>query len=73
MNKNSVILFLSSNQAIWAAKIIKKEGLKCKMRPIPRNLSSDCGYCVQFTTSDTEKIKNLLKNKQIEFDRIEIL
>jgi len=73
MSNFSVILFHSSNQAIWAAKVIKKNNFKCQMKPIPRNLSSDCGYCVEIKNSNSDRIKSILKAKGIEYDRIEEL
>jgi len=66
------VLFFSPNQAIWANDVLTSAGFPCRMIPVPRNLSSDCGYCVQVETEDTEEIKATLNENQIEFDRIEI-
>ena len=69
----SIILFHSTNYAIWTAKVLKKMEIKNKMTPIPRHLSSDCGFCVKIFTSDVDRAHELLKINAIEFDRIEKL
>jgi hypothetical protein len=43
----SIILFQSVNHTLWAQKLLKKEGCRSKMIPIPRNISSDCGVCIR--------------------------
>ncbi len=67
----SVVLFFSNNYAIWASNILKKKGLEHKMTPVPRHLSSECGYCVRFSTEDSAAVVALLTETGIEYDRIE--
>ena len=69
----SVIIFHSTQYAIWTGKILKKSGFEYKMIPIPRHLSSDCGYCVRIRKADTEKIKLILRSNKIEFQDIKPL
>lgn len=69
----SVILFLSTNHALWAADLLQQHQIRGKMIPIPRNLSSDCGYCVEFDSADREKVLFLLQENKIEYDRIEAI
>ncbi len=73
MAEGAVILFHSTNHALYAARVLKKAKLPCKMTPIPRHLSSDCGYCVQIKAADREQVKKLISEKGIEYDRIEVL
>lgn len=70
MTKYSVILFFSNSYSIWTSKELKKQGIEHKMVPVPRHLSSDCGYCVRIKKDDTELIQPLLIEKGIEFDQI---
>ncbi len=72
-NGKAVVLFYSANYAIRAEKLAKREGLEVKLIPIPRNLSSDCGICMQFIQSDLERIKDLLLSENVSYDRIELL
>lgn len=71
MNQFSAILFFSANYSIQAAKVLKKASIENKMIPIPRHLSSDCGYCVRIFSGDTKKAVDILSDNSVEFDRIE--
>ena len=71
MNTFSAILFHSTNYSIRAAKVLRQADIEHKMIPIPRHLSSDCGYCVRIRSCDTEKAMDLMKNNDIEYDRLE--
>lgn len=65
-----VILFHSTSYAIWTSKILKKKGIKHKMIPVPRHISSDCGYCVRILRKDADKIRETIENNQIEYEDI---
>lgn len=67
----AVILFHSTNHAIWAENELKENEISCKMISVPRHLSSDCGYCVQIDADDGEKASSILNANNIEFDNIE--
>ena len=69
----AVILFYSTNQAIWAENELKSHELSCRLISVPRHLSSDCGYCVQIDAEDKEKATDILTTNKIEFEKIEIL
>ncbi|MDD3044177.1 MAG: DUF3343 domain-containing protein [Candidatus Delongbacteria bacterium] len=71
MSGESVILFHSSNYAMWAADALKKAKIGHKLVPVPRELSSDCGYCVRFDTLSAGQVSALMEKENIEFDRIE--
>ncbi len=71
MNVFSVILFYSATSSIWTARLLKKAGIERKMVPIPRHLSSDCGYCVRIRSVDIERVKEVLAKGGVEFERIE--
>lgn len=59
----SVALFYSVSGALRAEKLIKEAGITCKLIPVPRHLSSDCGLCLRFRTEDEERIREVLKGK----------
>ena len=59
----SVVLFESVSHALRAEKMIKAEKISCKLIPVPRHLSSDCGVCLRFNTADKERIAAVLKDK----------
>jgi hypothetical protein len=41
------LLFHTIHDVLKAEKILKKQGFKPELVPIPRNLSSDCGMCIK--------------------------
>ncbi|MBN2160471.1 MAG: DUF3343 domain-containing protein [Spirochaetes bacterium] len=69
----SVVLFRSPNQSIWAARLLKKAGIERRMMPAPRNLTSDCGYCVRIRSIDLERVREVLEKGGVEFLCIEKL
>lgn len=71
MSEFSVILFHSNNHSIRMSNILKKKSIDHKMIPVPRHLSSDCGYCVRIKSSDREIVLETIKEKDVEFDKIE--
>lgn len=45
--EQAVILFHTSSHALRAEKVLKQEDIPCKLVPVPRHLSSDCGVCLR--------------------------
>jgi len=70
MSEFSVILFHSNNHSIRMSNILKKKGIDHKMIPVPRHLSSDCGYCVRIKSSDREIVLKIIEEFDVEFDKI---
>ena len=68
----SVVLFESVSHALRAEKLIKAAAISCKLIPVPRHLSSDCGVCLRFSTDAEERIENILQGK-LEFFEIKLL
>lgn len=66
----SIVIFYSTSAAIRAESLAQKVNLKVKLIPVPRNLSSDCGICLQFNNEDKQSIKEILVERKIEYDDI---
>ncbi len=69
----SVILFHSTNHAIWTANLLKKKGFPHAMIPVPSHLSSDCGYCVRIKSENAGDIERLLRASAIEYQSVQSL
>jgi len=65
-----VITFHSTYYALKAEDIFKKSGVKVKLIPVPRSLSSNCGICLEFSCREKEKILNLVKIHKIKTEKI---
>lgn len=63
-----VVLFHTTTTALRAEKIAKNAGLKVKLIPTPRELSSDCGIALLFTLGDRETVEKLLADTGVEGD-----
>jgi len=66
----SVFLFASTSGALRAEKLAKQAGLKVKLIPVPRHLSSDCGVCLRCDSAGVEAIRSLLETSEVGFESI---
>jgi len=66
----SVVLFYSTSGAMRAEKLTKVAGLRVKLIPVPRHLSSDCGVCLRFESADVDKVNSILDGARVEFEDI---
>ncbi|MBD3391145.1 MAG: DUF3343 domain-containing protein [Chitinivibrionales bacterium] len=67
---NSVVLVHSTSHAIKAEKLMRRAGIDCKLIPVPRKLSSDCGICIRFAARDKSRAALVLAKGGIETEGI---
>ncbi|MBP7764213.1 MAG: DUF3343 domain-containing protein [Deltaproteobacteria bacterium] len=60
---HAVILLESVSHALRAEKILKAAGIRCKLIPVPRQLSSDCGVCLRIAAADGERAAGVLAGR----------
>jgi hypothetical protein len=65
MAEYSVVLFHSSSHALRAEKILKESGLRIKMIPTPRELSSDCGLALRLDHADGARATAILAENHV--------
>ena len=68
----SVVLFESVSHALRAEKLIRAGQITCKLIPVPRHLSSDCGVCLRFNTDAKDQVENILQDR-LDFFEIKLL
>lgn len=68
-----VVLFRSTQGAIAAEKALLAAGVPHKLVPVPRHLSSACGFCLRFAWDDRERVAALLANGRLEVEGVEPL
>ncbi len=61
-----VVLFNSTQAAIKAEKILKREKIKIKLIPVPRQFSTDCGICLRFEFALATRITSILTANRVE-------
>jgi len=69
-NQHAAILVHSTSHAIRAEKVLCRAGISCKLIPVPRHLSSDCGVCIRVERADTAAARESLKAANVEIEEI---
>ena len=65
-----VVLLYSTSAAIRAEKVTQEAGLKVKLIPVPRQLSSDCGLSLRFEWDQADVVRAVLELKGVEIQGI---
>lgn len=63
-------LFDSIGNVLKCEKLCIENKLECQLRPVPRNLSSECGICLLTTVSLAEQIKVLMVNSGLKYEEL---
>lgn len=58
-----VVLFPSVQHALRAEKLLRGEDIPCKLIPVPRHLSTDCGVCLRFAPVLRRRIETALEGR----------
>lgn len=66
----SVILVYSTSHALRAEKALAEAGIGCKLVPVPRHLSSDCGVCIRIQWNDQATALCVLEEAGVEIEGI---
>jgi hypothetical protein len=68
-----VVLFYSTAHAIRAERVLQRAGLKIKMIPTPRQLSSDCGIALRFFWEDEGRVAATLEQNNVPANGIHLI
>jgi len=52
-----VVLFHSVQGALGAERLLLAAGIAHKLIPVPRHLSSNCGFCLRFDWADRGRVE----------------
>lgn len=66
----TAILVYSTSHAMRIEKLLAARGVACKMIPVPRQISSDCGVCIRIRRADVEAAREVVAAAQIEVQGI---
>ena len=69
-DRYAVILVQSTGHAIRAEKVLHMANVGCKLIPVPRQISSNCGVCVRVERSDVDAGRAALDNNKVDFESI---
>ncbi len=65
-NEYTVIIIKSTSHAMRAEKALEQAGVKCKLIPVPRQFSSECGICIRVNCSHVEPTLQILKSVGVQ-------
>ena len=68
--KNKILyLFNNTRSVVLAQKAIIKNMEKCLIIPVPRNISSECGMCIEIEKKSELKIDSILTNTNVVYSK----
>lgn len=70
MTREMILLVHTSGHAFSIEKALKKRKISCRLTPIPRKVSSDCGICVRFFEDDLESVRSFVESLPFEIQGI---
>ena len=73
MEEFAVVLVEATNQAMRIEHLLNLSGVKSKLIPVPKFLSSNCGNCLRIDPADIDKVKFVVEKNKITIERIEII
>lgn len=63
-----LITFHSVSSALYLETVLKERELGCRIIPVPRELSSSCGYAAETDTDDAAALKPVMDDAGIEWE-----
>ncbi|MFA5026991.1 MAG: DUF3343 domain-containing protein [Candidatus Methylomirabilota bacterium] len=66
----AVILVHSTSHAMHLEKLLGRRGIPCKMIPVPRQISSDCGVCIRIPRVHAGAARETVETAGIEIQKI---
>ena len=65
-----VITFVSVHFVMKAEKVLKEKGIRVRLIPTPREISSDCGMAIEVKGRDLHTIREILKDEEHRLEGI---
>jgi hypothetical protein len=66
----AVIIVYSTSHALQIEKLLLGEGITCKLIPVPRQISTNCGVCVRIYRRDIEMVLEAITGTHIQIEGI---
>ena len=69
-NMKFAVTFYSVSCALFLEKTLTSAGIACRVMPVPRNISSSCGYTVLVFDMALETLLNAMQTASIEWETV---
>ena len=70
MTVYAIITFHNTHFALKAKKVLEKSGRKPETIPVPREFSSECGFCCKVLWEEKDTIADILTENSVAFDAV---
>lgn len=70
MTTYAIITFRNTHFALKAKRVIERNGRKSETIPVPREFSSECGFCCKVSWDERAEIEKLMRDNGVEIDSI---
>ena len=67
---NLLVTFHSVSDALYAQKVLTTKGVSCMVIPVPRAVSSSCGYAVEVDCTDAKSFLCIMTAAEVEWDAV---
>jgi hypothetical protein len=64
-DKRCLLVFVSVHQVMKAEKLLKGQGVKIDLIPMPREISSDCGVAIELPWGSKREVLDLLEEHRL--------
>lgn len=64
------ITFKSVSYAMKFESALKNQDVKIKIIPVPRSISSSCGFCVKFNLNIFDNLMEVINKNKMEYEKI---
>lgn len=65
-----VITFKSTQYAIKADTVFKKQNIQFRTIPTPREITHSCGLAIKFNLDDIERVEDIINENKLESEGI---
>jgi hypothetical protein len=62
-----ILLFTNVHKVMQADTLCRQHGISCRVLPVPEDISSECGMCLEVEAENTEKCTVVLNENNIQF------
>jgi hypothetical protein len=70
MTVYAVITFHTTHFSLKAKKVLEGSGIPFETIPVPREFSSDCGFCCKVLWDYRQEVEMILRRNHVELDRV---
>ncbi|MBN1888980.1 MAG: DUF3343 domain-containing protein [Thermoflexales bacterium] len=67
----AVILVHATSHAMRVEKLLQAKNIACKMIPVPRQISSDCGVCIRIARRDVDAARQAILAGAVDIKTIQ--